>query len=101
MEVFSTGSFPWRAKATAGVVFAYWVACILTICLLCRPVSWNWDQSTPGTCGNITAIELFSGAFNMTVDIWVVYLPLPTIWKLQLTPQRKWALTAAFSLGLG
>ncbi|ROW00960.1 hypothetical protein VSDG_02824 [Cytospora chrysosperma] len=36
----------------------------------------------------------------MAIDIWVVYLPLPTIWRLKLTPQKKWMLTASFAMGL-
>ncbi|KAH8785236.1 hypothetical protein F5883DRAFT_636188 [Diaporthe sp. PMI_573] len=62
--------------------------------------SFRWPAVVPGTCGNVVAIEVFSGAFNMVIDVWVVFLPLPTVWKLQLSSQRKWTLTAAFSLGL-
>lgn len=100
MQVFSVGSFKRFAKVTIGIVFAYWVACVFTTSLLCTPIQYNWDITTKGSCGNVLAIELFSGAFNMAIDIWVVFLPLPIIWKLQLTSQRKWALIAAFSLGL-
>lgn len=100
MEIFSINSFRWLAQITAGVVFTYWIACILTTSLLCTPIQYNWDITVKGTCGNLIAIELFSGAFNMIVDIWVVFLPLPVVWKLKLTSQKKWALTAAFSLGL-
>ncbi|KAI7776261.1 hypothetical protein LA080_005548 [Diaporthe eres] len=101
MDLFSTvRNFRWPAIGTAVVVFLYWVACLFTTSLLCQPVQSNWDISVPGKCGNVVAIEVFSGAFNMVIDIWVVFLPLPTVWKLQLSSQRKWTLTAAFSLGL-
>jgi hypothetical protein len=100
MDLFTTTAFRWPAIATSAVVFGYWIACILTTSLLCQPIQSNWDLSVKGSCGNTVAIEVFSGAFNMAIDIWVVLLPLPTIWKLQLSAQRKWTLTAAFSLGL-
>lgn len=101
VDVFCTPVFRWQAIGTATVVIAYLVACIFTICLLCRPLVSNWDLRVKGTCGNQVAIEYFSAAFNMAIDIWVVYLPLPTIWKLQLSPAKKWMLTVSFSLGLG
>ncbi|KAF2463955.1 uncharacterized protein BDR25DRAFT_382817, partial [Lindgomyces ingoldianus] len=36
----------------------------------------------------------------MVVDIWVVFLPPPVIWKLKMTPKKKWAITASFAVGL-
>jgi hypothetical protein len=99
-SIFKTHKFYRVVIATAVVVFAYWIACILTICLLCRPIQFNWDRSITGTCGDFKAISVFSGAFNMVVDIWVVFLPLPVIWSLQMTLQKKWGITASFALGL-
>lgn len=82
------------------MVFAYWASCVLTTSLLYTPIQYNWDITITGSYGNVIAIELFSSIYNMLVDIWVVFLPLPVIWKLKLTSQKKWTLTAAFSLGL-
>jgi hypothetical protein len=98
--IFKTHRFHKVVIATAVVVFLYFVACVFTISLLCRPVQFNWDRSIAGTCGNVKAIEVFSGAFNMLVDLWVVFLPLPVIWKLQMTLQKEWGITASFALGL-
>jgi hypothetical protein len=103
MDLFRTDTVRYRVLVvTSSVIVAYLVSCILVICLLCQPIQFNWDVTlTHGKCGNEVAIEYFSAAFNMVLDLWVVYLPLPTIWTLQLSPQKKWILTASFSLGLG
>lgn len=85
---------------TAVVVFLYWVASIPSLLFTCRPIAYNWDPSIDGTCGNLKALEISSGVFNMLVDVWVVFLPLPVIWKLQMSRQKKWAVTASFALGL-
>ncbi len=61
------------------MVSLYYVACVLTICLLCCPINYNWNRSIEGSCGNVKAIELFSAAFNMLLDVWVVFLPLPIV----------------------
>ncbi|KAK8068632.1 hypothetical protein PG996_007744 [Apiospora saccharicola] len=86
--------------ATGAIVSLYWVACILTILLLCRPIQLDWDQNLDGTCGDKRAIEKFSSAFNMVLDLWVVFLPLPMIWDLQLPKGKKWTVTVSFSFGL-
>lgn len=103
MDIFRTDAFRWPVLVgTTSVIVAYLVACIFTICLLCRPVTFNWDITlVDGTCGNGVAIEYFSAVFNMVLDLWVVYLPLPAIWTLKLSSQKKWVLTLAFGLGLG
>ncbi|PVH95577.1 hypothetical protein DM02DRAFT_537067, partial [Periconia macrospinosa] len=100
VELFRTTIFYYFSLTTAVVVSLYWVACVLTICLLCRPVAFNWDMTLNGTCGDVWAIEIFSSAFNLAIDLWVVFLPLPVIWKLQLTPQKKWGVSATFACGL-
>ena len=102
MDIFRTDAFRWPVLVgTTSVIVAYFVACIFTICLLCRPVAYNWNILLDGTCGNTVAIEYFSAAFNMILDLWVVYLPLPAVWTRKLSSQKKWVLTASFSLGLG
>jgi hypothetical protein len=98
--IFKTHRFQKVVIATAVLVLLYWVACVLTISLLCRPVQFNWDRSIEGTCANVKAIYFLSGAFNMALDLWVVFLPLPVIWNLQMTLQKKWGITASFALGL-
>ncbi|PSR76874.1 hypothetical protein BD289DRAFT_378406, partial [Coniella lustricola] len=101
IDIFSTQSFRTRARWTAAVVLANYVQIILTACLLCRPVEYNWNRFTiEGTCGDTYALEIFSAAFNMALDLWVVYLPLPTIWSLQLNTQKKRILTVSFMMGL-
>lgn len=49
-------------------------------------------------CGNVLKAEIASAVICMIIDILVKYLPLLVIWQLQLSQQKKWALTAAFSV---
>ncbi|KAF2468354.1 uncharacterized protein BDR25DRAFT_231736, partial [Lindgomyces ingoldianus] len=100
MQIIKTKTFNRLCWVTSTLVFAYWVACVLTICLLCRPIAYNWNRLLRGSCGDVMAIEIFSGVWNMLVDIWVVFLPLPSIWKLHMNGQRKWDVTACFALGI-
>lgn len=100
MEIFEIRVFQWLAKVTALIVILYGIIAILMSCLLCRPISIAWDPTIQGECGDIMASVIFSASFNMFIDIWTVFLPLPIIWKLQMTKQRKWGITSSFAVGL-
>lgn len=101
IEIFRKRRFYIVAISTAVIVIAYYVACLLTIFLLCRPLNFNWDKTLEGgKCGNGIAVEIFSAAYNMFVDVWVVCLPLPVVWTLQIPFQKKIALSTIFALGL-
>lgn len=38
--------------------------------------------------------------FNLVVDVVLVLMPLPTVWRLKATNTRKWALTFLFGIGI-
>lgn len=102
VDLFPVGAFRWPARGTIALVVVDWISRVLVICLICRPIQYNWDITLrDGKCGNRSAMMVFSGAWAMVIDLWVVFMPLPTIWKLKLSPQKKWMLTASFSIGLG
>lgn len=82
------------------LVTLYWVASVLTIALLCRPINANWDISINRTCGDITKVEFASGSFNLAVDLLIVSLPMPIVWGLNMPKEKKISVTAAFLLGL-
>lgn len=100
IEIFRRPGFIRVGVATAAVVGLYYVACVLTICLICSPINFNWNRSIEGTCAHTTAVEIFSAAFNMVLDVWVVWLPLPILWQLQMPKKKKLGISATFALGL-
>ncbi|KAL6720639.1 ATP-dependent RNA helicase [Lecanora helva] len=101
IQIFRKSRFLVIATGTAVVVAAYYVACLLTIFLMCRPLNFNWNKTVRnGSCGDTVSVEIFSAAFNMVVDVWVVCLPLPIVWALQMPLQKKVAISTMFALGL-
>ncbi|RAO67831.1 uncharacterized protein BHQ10_003843 [Talaromyces amestolkiae] len=76
------------------------VASIIVIFLICRPFSYSWDTSQPGSCGNRNDMYIINGIGNMLLDIAILVLPLPTIWKLKLPTAQKIGLALIFSLGI-
>ncbi|PLB50872.1 hypothetical protein P170DRAFT_406305 [Aspergillus steynii IBT 23096] len=100
LELFQVAWFYRCAITTIVLVVLYWLASILTITLLCRPINSNWNPTIERTCGNVAKTEYASAGFNLAVDLLVVTLPMPIVWKLQMTEKKKFGVTAAFLLGL-
>ncbi|GAP91121.1 putative integral membrane protein [Rosellinia necatrix] len=103
IEIFSVSKFfQWAVWASVAVVCAFFVGSIITTLTICRPIALNWDKTiTNGTCGDIGVAELVAAAFNTVLDVVIVALPLPVIWRLQLPTHKKVAITVTFGLGLG
>ena len=75
------------------------VTIILETLLICRPFAYFWDKSVRGVCGNEVITYLTAGIFNLLVDVIIVVLPMPMLWRLQLPWTKKLALTGIFGLG--
>ena len=66
---------------------------------ICIPVQKDWDPKLPGHClpsgvgGSVTAI------FNVISDFYILILPLPLVWSLQIKLPLKLRLMALFGLG--
>ncbi len=76
------------------------IGLILQAFLICRPFAKNWDPLLPGTCGSSTASFLADGIINIVIDLTMIILPMPLVWQLQMSQQRKLALSAVFALGI-
>lgn len=79
---------------------AYGIATVVTAFTICRPIAFNWDKTiVGGTCGNIPQYYLSTGIVNLLLDVFVVVLPMPMLWGLQMKLSRKVGLTFIFGLG--
>jgi hypothetical protein len=79
---------------------AYLLSVIVETFVLCKPVQYNWDKTIQGTCDkNIMVAYILSGSTNLLLDVIVVVLPMPVLWKLRLPWGKKIAVMAMFGLG--
>ena len=66
----------------------------------CRPVSYVWDKSVPGgTCVDFVAFERYSAIPNVITGFIMLVMPIPLIWRLNVSNAAKVALTATFLHG--
>jgi hypothetical protein len=100
IEIFPTVWFTYASYASASLVILFFIGSITTTLRLCKPVNFNWDKTIQGSCGDEGTAELAAAAINMCLDFCIVLLPLPIVWRLQMSTHKKVAVTATFSMGL-
>lgn len=84
-----------------GINTIFFVSTVLTACLICHPIAYNWDRTIPGGgCGDQKRLDLFIGIFNLLMDVAVLILPMPVLWGLQMAVSKKIVLSLIFGMGV-
>jgi hypothetical protein len=92
-----------RILAYCAIAFCvcWTIQTILIAFLICRPISYNWDQvNQTGTCGNLTVAYTSIGVVDVISDIIIFVLPIPLINRLNMRKSSKWATMGLFALGI-
>lgn len=87
---------------TIGVCAGYAIAFLLVSVFQCKPLSlaWTrWDGQHEGTCNNINAQVWAAASINVLLDMVMVVLPLPVIWRLEINRRKKALVMLMFSIG--
>lgn len=72
---------------------------VLAAVFSCLPIHGFWDHETPANCVNTLHYYLGVAIPNIATDIVLLVLPMPLIWRLQITLSQKVAVTGIFVLG--
>ncbi|ROV97415.1 hypothetical protein VMCG_06877 [Cytospora schulzeri] len=81
---------------------AYPIIVWTTMATACQPTSYFWEQFTgvAGECPvDISSFFLALGIINMLNDILVLLIPIPQIWKLQMSVQKRLGVIGVLALG--
>ncbi|KAI0518555.1 hypothetical protein F5B22DRAFT_599651 [Xylaria bambusicola] len=99
-KIFPGKTFHRVCYAAMAVSVAFFTTVFLEAFLLCEPVQFNWDKTIPnGKCHNQTLAYLVSGIVNLVIDAFIVALPLPKLYHLQIPLAKRFAIGAMFGLG--
>ncbi|KAJ5263387.1 hypothetical protein N7478_010992 [Penicillium angulare] len=86
-----------------GICLSWAIGCAIAFSVSCLPPSYFWEQyqdSTGGKCvTNLYAYYLGNAAANVFTDIMILFVPLPTIWRLQMRTSQKVFVSSIFLLG--
>jgi len=89
--------------ATAAFVAAYATSGVIVIIWSCNPIEASWRlaiAALPTTkCVNRPMNYLAQASLNIISDIFIVCLPIPLVWKLQMPIRQRLSLIAVFALG--
>ena len=58
-----------------------------------------WDLETPGHCINYSDVVLALGIITVATDFLILALPIPLVWRIQISRRKKWLITFNFMLG--
>ena len=105
MLIFYYRLFPsHRFRIWCKVMLAFCGATTITFAFAtifqCTPLSFSWDKNIQGGyCINFVAASWAHGGVNSLQDLAILIMPIPLIWKLQMTRTKKAGLSAIFGLG--
>lgn len=90
----------WGTQVLIWTNLAFYIAIFFVVIFECTPREKIWNPLTPGTCVDINATFIVTGAWNVFSDIAILLLPLRATWMLQMQTKRKWQVSGIFSAGL-
>ncbi|KAJ6083511.1 hypothetical protein N7467_007646 [Penicillium canescens] len=73
-----------------GIMLCYYVAALFLKVFFCDPISAYWfGTSNGGKCLNQRNVIIADSVISIASDLWVLVLPIPMIWSLQMTRAKK------------
>lgn len=80
-------------------IFAYIFSHLWTRLFGCSPPSKYWNYDIPGHCVSFRTANLIFSALNIFSDLFIMLLPLPMIWNMQLSWKGKIGISLVFMSG--
>lgn len=75
----------------------------LAMVFQCVPVQATWDSTIVDkkcyTNETLFGLTIYQGVLMFVVDVVIIVLPMPSIWKLQMPVKRRASISALFALG--
>ena len=89
----------WLCVLTIVFVLLFYIAVIFVVVFACWPREKIWDPLVPGKCLNAPAVLITTSAINAATDLVILFLPIVSVWKLQMSSHKKWGVSAIFAAG--
>ncbi|PYI26894.1 hypothetical protein BP00DRAFT_439626 [Aspergillus indologenus CBS 114.80] len=93
---------PYRVACYSLMAFivAFAIADIMAGAFECWPVAYLWDKTIAGgKCDNIPVFYRWGTLPNVIIDLAMLILPQPVVWRLQVPSQVKYGLAVTFLTG--
>ncbi|KAI0596914.1 hypothetical protein F4775DRAFT_562414 [Biscogniauxia sp. FL1348] len=92
-------SFIWAVRAALACIVVYTVGLLFGTLFACTPMHKAWDVNvTGGHCVNPAGRFIATAVLNLVSDLVILCLPLPIVYKLQVSKAQKFGLLVVFTL---
>lgn len=93
--------FRWSVRGMIAFMYVHGLVFFLLIVFQCWPIRSLWDKTITGAkCLPVSVAIGFTGAaLSIVEDIIILLLPLPVVWKLQMSTRKKIAVIFLISMG--
>ncbi len=100
-RIFNSPAFKQATLVVGALCIAWSLADVFTALFQCSPVSAAWNQAllVSSQCKDIKKIMMGITISNMFIDFIILCMPLPVVWKLQLSTRKKLGVCFIFVLG--
>jgi len=100
IRIFPHGLLRYLVYIIGIVVTVFWVTSVFAIIFTCVPVQAAWDYSIANPrCIHIVDYFYVSAGVNIATDLLLCFLPLPTIWSLQMPKAQRVVVCLIFGIG--
>lgn len=105
IRVFSTAETLFRRCIYAALFFTLALSATFIIVILaaCRPLQYFWtryDGFSEGTCIDLGSFFAAFSVFNVSLDVFLLALPIPMVLKLHMSARKKLIVCALMLLGI-
>ena len=83
----------------AFLVIGWWVAIDVLALTECSPTARFWYRDSPGECLDFYRVNIGTAIPNACTDFILLVMPLPMLWSLKISVQRKLAYSVVFMFG--
>lgn len=77
----------------------YGLVVFLEVFLICRPMAVDWNVHIKGTCGDQVLSYLVLEILGLVLDLVILTVPIPCIWRMNINLTRKISSATMFSIG--
>ena len=98
-RVFPLKWFQGTLYVSIAFVLLHFIVFLMILTFQCTPVAFVWDRSLQGKCLPITAVSYVGGGLAIFEDMFILALPIPCLYKLQMSRRKRITLCVMFSIG--
>jgi hypothetical protein len=98
-RIFVTSFFKHTTTVFIVILSGWWAAVLFAQIFSCTPVDAAWLPAKTQTCIDNVAFYNAVAISNVVFDVTLLILPMPMVWKLQITHKKKFQVCGVFLVG--